>query len=319
VRKIVAIVALLVVGSAPAAIADRSLATPAPVIALARSSWAVASVSGPTAAHCGGSIQLWDLFSRGVWKLGRHLDVVCNEGPSTGSGISAVAVSGFRVLWLFHAGGNLTDWVLYTATATSPAERKLEFQEVETGDKSPILVGDASELVLPYAVGRTVKGLSPTGKLLYTWTAPADVNALTSYGNQVAVYMSGGKAVVLSATGAVAQSYEFPLGATAVKLGRDGIVVQLGGGKIEIRKGATLVKTLTLPAGGQMTDHAEGIVLYSLGTQLRAVRASSGKDVGLRTLPTKPFLAQLEPNGLSYAIGKNVYSVAMVNVQAAIG
>jgi hypothetical protein len=63
-----------------------------------------------------------------------------------------------------------------------------------------------------------------------------------------------------------------------------------------------------------MLDYAEGILLYKVGTAIRARRLSTGKDVLLR----HGTFAQLEHNGLSYSVGRRVYSVAMVNVQAAV-
>jgi hypothetical protein len=63
-----------------------------------------------------------------------------------------------------------------------------------------------------------------------------------------------------------------------------------------------------------MLDYAEGILVYKRGTQIRARRVSTGKDVLLR----RAAYAVLEHNGLSYAIGRRVSSVAMVNVQAAL-
>jgi hypothetical protein len=44
---------------------------------------------------------------------------------------------------------------------------------------------------------------------------------------------------------------------------------------------------------------------------------ASGRDALIRTVGAQAPLARLEHNGMSYAIGKRVYSVAMVNVQAA--
>jgi hypothetical protein len=64
-----------------------------------------------------------------------------------------------------------------------------------------------------------------------------------------------------------------------------------------------------------MLDYAEGILLYRLGLQVRARRMASGRDRLLRRAP----YAVLEHNGLSYAVGRKVSSVAMVNVQAALG
>jgi hypothetical protein len=315
-RALAAVAVLVAAGAAPAAASERSVVSPGAVVGLARSGSSVAFTSGPFPGHCGNRVWLWSLAHRAATPLGRHPDAVCREGPVGGSGISAASVAGNRVLWLFHAGGNLTDWVVYTATTTRPLERRLELEEVDVDAQPPIVLGDGSEQVLPYAVDkrRLVKVLSASGKLLFTWPAPARVNALSAYGNQVGVFMSGGRAVVLAPTGAVAWSATFPLGAVAFRLAGVGLVVQLPGGAVQIRKGARLVRTLKLPAGAQMLDYAEGILVYSLGTQIRGVRLATGKDVLIRDTDGKPVLAQLEPGGLSYAIGRKVYSVSAAEV-----
>ncbi len=95
--------------TAAAAGADRTVTSPGPVIGLARSGYSVAFLSGPYKGHCGPHVELWSLVSGGVFRLGRHTDDICKEGPSGGSGVTDLAVAGRRVLWLAHAGGNLTD------------------------------------------------------------------------------------------------------------------------------------------------------------------------------------------------------------------
>jgi hypothetical protein len=167
---------------------------------------------------------------------------------------------------------------------------------------------------MPYSIGSTVKALSPTGKLLYTWKAPAKVTNTTAYNGQVAVFVTGGRCFVLSPQGAVQQTYTFPPGAVQeFALAGIGLVVQLPGGKIEIHKGAS-VKTLQLPPQAHMLDFAESIVLYRLGNEIRGRQIGTGKDALLRHAP----LAVLEHNGLSYAVGNRVYSVAMVVVSTAL-
>jgi hypothetical protein len=314
-RLLLALAGLLTAAAvASAASADRTVTSPGKVLGLARSEFSVAFLSGPYKGHCGPHVELWNLVTGGVRRLGRHTDAVCNEGPSGGSGVTDLAVAGTRVLWLAYAGGNLTDWTLETATTTRPAERQLEFQEVQTGAPSPIVLGVASGSVLPYSIGSTVKALSATGKLLYTWKAPAKVTNTTAYNGQVAVFVTGGRCFVLSPQGAVQQTYTFPPGAVQeFALAGIGLVVQLPGGKIEIHKGAS-VRTLQLPPQAHMLDFAESIVLYRLGTQIRGRQIGTGKDALLRHAP----LAVLEHNGLSYAVGNRVYSVAMVVVSTAL-
>ena len=314
-RLLPLLAALLVSASAASAAgADRTVTSPGQVIGLARSGYSVAFLSGPYQGHCGPHVELWSLVSGGVFRLGRHTDAICNEHPSGGSGVTDLAVAGTRALWLAHAGGNLTDWVLETATTTRPVERQLELEEVETGNPSPIVLGVASESVMPYSIGSKVKALAPTGKLLYTWQAPRRVTNTTAYNGQVAVFVAGGHCYVLSPAGAVQQTYTFAPGAVReFALAGAGLIVQLPGGKIEIHRGAS-VRKLTIPPSARMLDFAESILLYRLGDQIRARRVASGKDVLLR----HGSLAQLEHNGLTYAVGRGVYSVAMVNLNAAL-
>ncbi len=314
-RRIALLAAVLVAAEAAStAAADRSVTSPGTVRAIARSGYSVAFLSGPYKGHCGPHVELWSLVSRGVERLGRHPDAVCEEGPSTGSGVTAIAVAGTRALWLAFAGGNLRDWQLFTATTTRPQERELEFREVDVDAPPPIVLGVASEAVMPYSIGATVKVLAANGKRRYTWTAPGTVTNTTAYEGQVAAFVKGGRCFVLSPGGIVKQMYTFAAGAVQeFALAGVGLVVQLLHGKVEIRKGAS-VRTLALPPAARMLDYAQGIILYRLGNRIRARRLVDGKDALLR----HGSLAALEHNGLSYAVGRKVYSVAMANVQAAL-
>jgi hypothetical protein len=303
------LVALVVVSTASA---DRTVTSPGRILGLARSGYSVAFLSGPTRGHCGPHVELWDLVNGGVYRLGRHTDLLCSQGPSTGSGVTDLAVAHRRVLWLAYAGGNQRDWLLYTATVTRPVERRLELRTVDVDAPPPIVLGVASEYVLPYSVGSAVKVLADNGRLLYRWQAPGQVTNTTAYNRQVAVFVAGGSCFVLSPRGTVEATYTFPPGAVQeLALAETGLVVQLSGGRIEIHKGTKVTK-LTIPARARMVDFAQHLVLYELGSQIRARRVSTGKDVLLR----RGTFAQLEHNGLSYVAGRKVSSVAMVNVLA---
>jgi hypothetical protein len=240
---------------------------------------------------------------------------LCAEGPSTGSGVTDIAVANDRVLWLAYAGGNLRDWILYTATPTARTERRLEFEEVDVDAPPPIVLGTASEWVLPYAVGSTVKVLSFNGRRLYTWQAPGQVTNLTSYGHEVAVFVRGGHCYVLDPTGKVVQTYTFRPGAVQeFALGGRGLVVELPGGRIEVRNGSR-VHLFSIPARGRMLDYAGGILLYKLGADLRGRLLFRGKDGALRTAT----FGAVETNGLSYALGNKVGSIAWITLTSLIG
>jgi hypothetical protein len=298
---------------AAAAGADRTVVSPGQVRALARSGYSVAFLSAPYDGHCGSRVLLWSLVTRGVHKLGRRPDALCEQGPSTGSGITDIAVAGNRALWLAYAGGNRRDWILETATTTRPAERRLELEEVDVDAAPPIVVGVASEQVMPYSIGSTVKVLRANGARLYDWKAPARVTNTTAYNADVAVFVAGGRCYVLSPAGVVRARYTFAPGSVQeFALAGVGLVVQLTGGRIEIRRGAA-VRRLTLPSGARMLDYAQGIVLYKLRGQIRGRAVASGRDVFLRSAA----FAVLEHNGLTYATGRRVSSVAMVYVTGA--
>jgi hypothetical protein len=297
-----------------AAAADRTLVSPGQVRALARSGYSVAFLSAPYDSHCGPRVLLWSLVTRGVSKLGRRPDALCEQGPSTGSGITDIAVAGNRTLWLAYAGGNRRDWILETATTTRPTQRQLELEEVDVDSAPPIVLGVASEQVMPYSVGSTVKVLRANGARLYTWKAPGRVTNTTAYNTSVAVFVSGGRCYVLSPTGSVQARYTFAPGSVLeFALAGVGLVVQLTGGRVEIRRGNS-VKRLTLPPGARMLDYAQGIVLYKLRGQIRGRAVASGKDGFLRNAT----FAVLEHNGLTYAAGRRVSSVAMVFVTGAL-
>jgi len=299
---------------ASAAGADRMVTSPGRVQALARSGYSAAFLSGPYPGHCGPQVRLWNLVNGGLYRLGRHTDAVCNEGPSGGSGVTDIAVAGNRALWLAYAGGNLTDWILYTASTTRPTERQVEFREVDADAPPPILLGVGSERVLPYSIGRTVKVLKANGARAYTWQAPGPVTNTTAYEDQVAAFVRGGKCYVLSRGGRVTATYTFPAGAVQeFALAGTGLVVQLRQGRVEIHRGAS-VKTVRLPATARMLDYQEGFVLYKLGKQIRARRVLNGKDALIRYGTH----GVLEHNGMSYAADRKVSSIAWVTFTARV-
>lgn len=307
-------VAAMTASVASGASADRVVISPGRVLGLARSGSNVAFLSGPSRGHCGPHVELWDLVTRDVHRLGRHTDDFCSEGASTGSGVTDIAVANDRVLWLAYTGGNLRDWILYTATPTRPTERQLEFKEVDVDAPPPIVLGTGSEWVLPYAVGSTVKVLSFNGRRLYTWLAPGEVANLTSYGQQVAVFVRGGRCYVLGPRGGVLETYTFRPGAVQeFALGGRGLVVQLPGGKIEVHNGGR-VQRFSIPARAKMLDYAGNILLYRLGDTLRGRFLFSGKDGALRTA----LFGAVETSGLSYAQVYRVGSIAWVTLTSLI-
>jgi hypothetical protein len=217
----------------------------------------------------------------GKWRYGKPTAEPCIEGPSTGSGISAVAMSAQRSLWIQYAGGNLRDWQLYTATRTKTKPRQLAFVEQDVELPSPIVVGQGTLAAVPYAVKQTVTYLGDDGAAVFKWLAPAPVRLLAAGhgpgGAQVAAVLDSGVVDLLSNSGKVVRSYSYAPGAvTAVSLAPAGLVVQTGT-TVEVRNGARMT-TLALPKGAKMFDYGEGRVYYSLNGKLRARKVSSGAD-----------------------------------------
>src|SRR5581483_3156349 len=148
-RTILLVAVLTAAATAPAARADRVVTSPGTVLALARSGSSVAWLSAPTRGHCGATVHLWNLAAGGTYTLGRHPDALCAEGPSTGSALTDIAVAGDRAAWLAYSGGNDRDWILFTATTTRPNERQLAFRTVDVDAPPPIVLGTASQSVIP--------------------------------------------------------------------------------------------------------------------------------------------------------------------------
>jgi len=118
----------------------------------------------------------------------------------------------------------------------------------------------------------------------------------------------------VSPQGAVLQTYTFRPGVVQeFALGGRGLVVQLPGGKIEVHSGAR-VQRFSIPAQGKMLDYAGNILLYRLGGTLRGRFLFSGKDAAVRTA----VFGAVETNGLSYALGTRVGSIAWVTLTSLI-
>jgi hypothetical protein len=219
--------------------------------------------------------------SIGKWRFGKATNEPCVEGPSTGDGISAVAMSAGRSLWIQYAGGNLRDWQLFTATRTKTKPKQLAFVEQDVDLPSPIVVGQGMQGGVPYAVNANLTFLGDNGAAIFKWTAPAPVKLLASglgpNGSEVAAFLSNGVLDLLSHSGRVVQSYTYSPGElTGLYLAPAGVVVQ-DGSSVRIRKGTT-TRTVPLPAKAQMIGYGQGEIFYSLGGAIHALKASTSTD-----------------------------------------
>lgn len=277
-------VGVLVAVAASTTAPGRTRIESAPIVAIAVTGPSVtyAVADNATKSDCA-HVYYWHTAggATGKWRYGKPTSEPCVENPSTGSGISAVAMSATRSLWIQYAGGNNRDWQLFTATRTLTKPRQLAFVEQDVSLPSPIVVGQGTAAAVPYAVKNTVTYLGDNGAPVFKWTAPSDVRLLAAGsgpgGAQVAAYLDDGSLVLLSGTGSVVASYPLPTNqVTAVALAPVGVVVQ-NGPSVEIRAG-TQVKAVALPHGARMFSYGEGRVFYSLAGAIHARKVSNGQD-----------------------------------------
>ncbi len=292
----------------------RSRAEGAPIVALSvtgRSvTYAVAdNASKSDCAHAyfwhtsGGAI--------GKWRFGKPTNEPCVEGPSTGDGISAVAMSAERSLWIQYAGGNLRDYQLFTATRTKTKPKQLAFVEQDVDLPSPIVVGQGMPSGVPYAVNANLTFLGDNGAPIFKWTAPAAVKLLASgfgpNGSEVAAFLSNGTLDLLSHSGQVVQSYTYAPGEVkALYLGPAAVVVQ-DGSSVQIRKGGS-TQTVSLPAKAQMIGYGQGEIFYSLGGAIHALKTSTSTDSLLvaATPGKNAIAAYATAGGFAWATGSTI-------------
>jgi hypothetical protein len=217
----------------------------------------------------------------GKWRFGKPTNEPCREGPSTGSGVLAVAMSAGRALWVQYAGGNLRDYQLFTATRTKTKPRQLAFAERDVDAPAAIVVGQGTDQAVPYAVDTRVTLLGDNGAALFKWTAPSPVRLIASgagpAGASVAVVLASGAIDLLSTSGTLIRSYaDQPGSVTAIGLAPAGLVVQVGG-SVEIRKGARKT-TVALPDGARMFDYGQGRIYYTLAGAVHALKVAGSVD-----------------------------------------
>lgn len=253
-------------------------------------------------------VELWNTGTKGVWRFGRAGP--CTNLGSTGTGISAVGVSGNRALWIRYTGGNLRDWQLLTATTTQRTPRQLRFVEQDVDLPSPFVIGDSTGgLGIPYAAGRQIVLLGANGAAVFRATDSTRIVRVAAGrgpgGAVVAALRETGGVVLLRTNGTVVKVVHFAAGAVkAIALAPAGLIVQIGGA-VQI-PGSVLPATV-LPAGAVMSDYAEGRILYTLNNETHALKISNGSDTLLfRTGSGVPIFATADTHGLGWAQGRQV-------------
>jgi hypothetical protein len=249
----------------------------------------------------------------GKWRFGKPTREPCSERPSTGDGISAVAMSDERSLWIQYAGGNLRDWQLFTATRTKTRPRQLAFVEQDVELPPPIVIGQGAPFGVPYAVNADLTLLGDNGAAMFKWMAPSPVRLLAAGsgpgGAVVAAFLDSGTLDLLSRTGTVLQSYAYSPGeVTALFLSPNGIVFQ-DGSSVLIREGATVTTTVALPAGARMIGYGnQEQIFYSLKGAIHTLRTTTLTDATLvAATPGKTTIASYATaGGFAWSTGNKI-------------
>jgi hypothetical protein len=301
------LVALVASASAAALLVPgRTVVTDGPVRLVALNSLDFAFAVGRSGNDCD-HVELWDTVSRGHWRFGRPGP--CTNLGSTGAGISALGVSGHRVLWVRYNGGNERDWQLLTATTTQKTPKQLRFVPQDVELPSPFAIGDSTQgLGIPYADRTEVVLLGENGHAVFRHEDAARITAVTAGlgpgGAVVAALRETGDVVLLNANGTVAWTASYPAGAVkAIALAPTGLVVQLAG-SIERRTPSGVNWTGKLPAKATMIDYAAGHVIYSVGTQIRSLATGAGRDsLLLSAAPKVAIVATVDREGFAWGRG----------------
>jgi hypothetical protein len=244
------------------------------------------------------------------------------DSTSTGAGVFQLAIAGSRVAWLVNEGGNLEgDDYLFTSSVTNPKERQVA---------SAIRTGNCPGREASHCAGPWLGGLVGSGNLiaLNRWTTNSQgalasgglyvlkgtqtkliatgantVQAVSADGGREAVLRSDGTVALYSASGSVLLTVTRP-SAAAVALSGHNLVVLTKARKLAVydTRTATLRKTLSVHGKGpQNLDLQGNIAIYTIGSSVRAVNLSSGKDRTVGTLTNRIAFARIDRAGLAFA------------------
>jgi hypothetical protein len=286
----------------------RSYVRPALISELALTQASIAFAVRATLRDCD-HVELWNPDVRGTWRFGRPRP--CGDVPSTGAGITDVAVATSRVIWLEYAGGNIRDWQLKTATITQNSPRLLRVVSRDVDAAPPIVLGDGARDGIPYAIENEVTFLGDNGARGFRVTAPAEVAALAAGPlpgpARVAALLESGPVLLLDADGRELTTLDFPPGAVrAIRLAGVGLVAQVGR-EVRIGNDPAPSRTVTLPPGAVMLDYAQGRVLYRLGRTVYTARVATGARAPLLLPFARPDTpVELDVHGLAWARGRSV-------------
>ena len=242
---------------------------------------------------------VWQATTRRTVQLGKKQRC---RGKS--SGITSLAVTGGRALWLTETGTPLAAVRLWTATAAKPTPRPLETatRDIQSTDPEPILVGAAGGGLLPYAMDDTVTVLRANGKVAFpSWTASGRVVAMSARNGNVAVAQEGARVTVLDSNGHILSVDLFSSEVSAVALTAKGLLVQRGT-TLELRRGQAESRLFPVPATAQLDDADSRWAVWSDGKLVHVIRLPDGLAVGAYPGTS----ASLAGNTLYVAHGKTI-------------
>ncbi len=295
------VAAVVVVGGlAAAAHADRGWAPPAgaAVGPVDVSAGSFAGAIGWTHFTCEGAI-LWLPGIRQRWLF--HVPGPCPE-TSTGRGVSAVAVSDQRIVFLSFVGGNTREWRLWTATPTAKRPRLLRTASADADAASPILLGNGGEAGVPYAVGRDVFVLAGDGHRVLTWHAPADIVSLNVHSGMLAATLADEtvQTLLVRPSTTTSVSYAQP-GARAAEAIAGGVVIEAADG-IHLRKGSRALR-FDVPAGARLLGYSDGWLVYAAGREIHLYSYQRKQDILARTVRSGPVAADADRGGMGWTNG----------------
>ena len=181
----------------------------------------------------------------------------------------------------------------------------LRTASADAGSPSPIVLRDAGDDGIPYAVGRVVVVLGSNGKRVLTWHSPAPVAGLADGAGRLAVTQADGEVdVVAIPSGAVLQRAEHTQGDVRMAIPfATGTAVETASG-LEIDRPNGVVP-LAAPSRSELVGYAEGRLAYRTGSELRLLAWRTGRDVLLRRLHVGAS-ASYDRRGLVWTSGRTL-------------
>jgi len=267
-----AVVAACLAAGAAGATSRATIPARSAVTALAADGTDLSFATTPSATDCD-RVFVWQTSARKPVQLGKK-----QRCKSKTLGITALAVTKGRALWVTGTGSSPAILRLWTATTTRTTPKALgtATRDVQANEPLPIVVGTAGGGLLPYAMGAAVAVLRSNGTS-FQWTAPARVIALDARGGRVAVASEGSRVTVLDSRGNVVSVDLFSSEVSAVAMTAKGLLVQRGT-TLELRRESD-AHEYTMTGAAQLEDADSKWAAWSDGRTVHVIRLPDGSSV----------------------------------------